>query len=404
LRPAVPTLIIMLAASMILLTIAAGRSIEDDRSRFVAWKEEHVRTYATPAEETHRFAVFKTTLDWIDIRNVEEGSAGAFYAPDELADHTMEEFKQVRVGAGVKVQSCLQGGNPSISTDDLNQTLEVLGTSIDWEEKGAVTPVKNQGSFGTCWSFGSTGIMEGINVVQGGNPLESMSEQELIDCSNCYGYVGCTLSDYYIPNHFAPASEESYPYKGSGGTCSRSSASLTKSKASKVVCEPNGADNSQDILVADLLKYGPAGFLVDSSCLNSYSNGIISNCGKQAGDIDHATLLVGAGTENGVDYFRVKNSWGTNHGDAGYFRVKRSTNPPQLGVPGGVYGVYDGIPTPSPSPMPPTPTPVPPAPTPTPVPGQCHAISAVATDDWCSSNCAAGFCPSDLCVCDGLLV
>merc|ERR1712224_156774 len=137
--------------------------------------------------------------------------------------------------------------------------------------------------------------------------------------------------------------------------------------------------NDQEVLVADLIKYGPFGFLVDSSCLNSYSSGVISNCGKTAGSIDHATLAVGAGTD-GVDYFRVKNSWGTGHGEAGYFRVKRSTNPPQLGVPGGVYGVYDGVaPTPAPTPTPvPTPTP---APTPTPTPGQCRAISAVVTDD-----------------------
>merc|ERR1712107_115433 len=67
--------------------------------------------------------------------------------------------------------------------------------------------------------------------------------------------------------------------------------------------------------------------------------------GKTAGSIDHATLAVGAGTDGGVDYFRVKNSWGTGHGEAGYFRVKRSTNPPQLGVPGGVFGVYDGADT-----------------------------------------------------------
>lgn len=63
-------------------------------------------------------------------------------------------------------------------------------------------------------------------------------------------------------------------------------------------------------------------------------------------------------------------------------------------------------PTPTPSPTPtPTPTPVPtptptPVPTPTPTPGSCHAVSALVDDDWCAANCAAGFCPSDLCECD----
>merc|ERR1711953_749498 len=312
-------------------------------------------------EMEHRFGVFRQTLDFIDTRNAEEGPQGAFYAPDEFADHTMTEFLAVRVGAGAKVQSCLQSGPPTMAAAEVNHTLTVFGSAIDWEKKGAVTPVKNQGSYGTCWSFGASGIMEGINVVQGGNPLESVSEQELIDCSNCFGYVGCALSDYYIPKHYAAASGGSYPYRGSGGSCQRTSASLTKAKAANVICEPNGENSDQEHLVAQLMTYGPFGFLVDSGCLKGYGSGIISNCGKTAGEIDHATLAVGAGTENGVDYFRVKNSWGTNHGDAGYFRVKRSTNPPQLGVPGGVYGVYDGAPTPPTPPSPvPAPTPVPP--------------------------------------------
>merc|ERR1712048_691724 len=39
------------------------------------------------------------------------------------------------------------------------------------------------------------------------------------------------------------------------------------------------------------------------------------------------------------------------------------------------------------------PSPIP-SPTPSPTPGSCHAISSVVTDDWCSANCASGFCPS----------
>merc|ERR1711957_74026 len=66
------------------------------------------------------------------------------------------------------------------------------------------------------------------------------------------------------------------------------------------------------------------------------------------------------------------------------------------------HGTAPPSPVPSPTPSPsPTPTPTP---TPSPTPGSCHAISPVATDDWCSANCAAGFCPTDLCKCDGVMV
>jgi len=328
--------------SMVLVNVLApviGRTVELDQQVFAVWKSNFNVSYATDIEEGHRFQIFTQKLDYIEARNAEDT---AVYAPDELADRTRDEFKLLRVGSGARVQSCLQSGPPSRSAQNIHDVLAASGTDIDWTTKGAVTPIKNQGQFGTCWSFGSTGIMEGMSVVQGGNVLESLSEQELIDCSNCYGYVGCTLSDYYIPNHYAAATEDSYAYKGSGGTCRRSSASLSHSKAASVVCEPNGANNNQDAVLADLVQYGPGGYLVGSDCLDSYSHGIISNCPLAAGSIDHATLLVGAGEEDGVEYFKVKNSWGTSHGEAGYFRVKRNTNPPQLGSPGGIFGVYDG--------------------------------------------------------------
>merc|ERR1711994_767807 len=81
--------------------------------------------------------------------------------------------------------------------------------------------------------------------------------------------------------------------------------------------------NNQDNVLAQLQKYGPGGFLVSSSCLDGYRGGVISNCPQRAGDIDHATLVVGAGEENGMPYWIVKNSWGESFGENGYFRVRQ---------------------------------------------------------------------------------
>jgi hypothetical protein len=267
-----------------------------------------------------------------------------------MADRTDAEWRAARTSPDVVkdmqpfTEYCFDWMTSS-SDEEVQSVLREYGDSVDWRAKGAVTPVKNQGSHGTCWSFAATGIMEGISVAQGGNPLESVSEQELIDCYKPAN-TGRALDQYYRLKHLHPASEQSYPYRGSKSTCRRESSTLTKSAVKEVLCPWTRPDGNQDHLLAALVKYGPAGWMIESGGLRGYKSGIISNAGSSIApngtvNIDHATTLVGAGEENGVPYWLVKNSWGTSFGESGYYRAKRNTNPPQLGVPGGVYGVYD---------------------------------------------------------------
>merc|ERR1711862_1092434 len=194
--------------------------------------------------------------------------------------------------------------------------------SIDWSSKGAVTPVKNQGQFGSCWAFSSTGGLEGQWEIATGN-LQSISEQQLVDCSKNGGNAGCNGG--LMDNSFewceskAAATESSYPYTARDGSC----------KSSFDTAVPRGGvtgykDISNEAGLLDAVtNVGPISVAIeaDQYSIQGYSGGVLTgNCGTQ---LDHGVLAVGFGSESGTNYWKVKNSWGASWGMNGYILIER---------------------------------------------------------------------------------
>merc|ERR1712087_1096434 len=200
-------------------------------------------------------------------------------------------------------------------------------TAIDWTDNNGnyVTPVKNQGQCGSCWSFSTTGAIESRTAIankQTGNDIVTLSEQELVDCSGSYGNQGCNggLMDdafKYIQKAQGLCSEQENPYTAKDGTCVASSCGTRYDAISSYSDVTPDSFASMEEAVAQ----GPVSIAIEANQLafQFYSSGVFTgNCGTQ---LDHGVLAVGYGVDGSQKYWKVKNSWGASWGMNGYILI-----------------------------------------------------------------------------------
>ena len=204
--------------------------------------------------------------------------------------------------------------------------------SVDWVAAGAVTPVKDQGQCGSCWSFSTTGALEGAYFIKYGT-LASFSEQQLVDCDNYknggrdHGCNGGLMDNAFtwIRKNGGLCSEQEYPYVSgttkTEGTC-KTSCNINSN--SKVVSFVDVPPNSDDAMMNAVSKQ-PVSVAIeaDQPAFQLYKSGVFTgSCGT---NLDHGVLVVGYGTEGTTDYYTVKNSWGQTWGVNGYIKLGRGS-------------------------------------------------------------------------------
>ena len=207
------------------------------------------------------------------------------------------------------------------------KTVKDYPAEKNWVDDGAVTPVKNQGQCGSCWSFSVTGNMEGVYKVAHGE-LPVLSEQQLVDCEHdCMEYKGQQVCDQgcnggLMPNAMAYAvregmtTEDKYKYTAKDGKCQ-----YTPSQALYHFSDWRAVNGTDNDMVAALNDIGPLSVGVDATLWQFYFGGIFSAiCGKQ---LNHGVLLVGYGVQGKKEYWIIKNSWGASWGEKGYLRLIR---------------------------------------------------------------------------------
>ena len=347
--------IIFLALIATMLTNVKSQTLEQ---RFTEWVE-HFQIRVD--NEDHRVSMLKNWIqndkyiDEVNAKNVTYTLGHNQFSgmnEEEFSDYlgystTTTETRREKIKNRIDEVKCLTGCVKDYDAEHKLQTLQCVKTCLDdhdqeessfttladtinWLDKGAVTPVKNQGQCGSCWSFSTTGALEGAYYIKYGKQ-QSFSEQQLVSCDNFqnggrdHGCNGGLMDNAFtwIKKNGGLCSEADYSYESgdtkTSGTCETTCSLVIDSMISDYV---DVKPKSDDAMMTALNKQ-PVSIAIqaDQKDFQLYKSGVFTgSCGTK---LDHGVLVVGYGTSNGEDYYLIKNSWGTTWGDKGYIKLGR---------------------------------------------------------------------------------
>ena len=334
---------LVMMALGVLLQVTATCATSSSQAAFEAYRSRFAKSYGEQ-EEAHRFLNFQASVQAIAAANAERAARGA----DEtqgltpLSDLSDDEYRArfltliPRLDLArppLEEAACaacyffpeLAGGNVS---------------SIDWVTKGAVTSVKNQAGCGACWAFSIAADVEGTQFLATGN-LTSLSAEQLIACDPETGGQGCSHGgDTHLAMDYAVqaglTSARHYPFSDASGpdhsTCTRQRILPPLAHVSRWVQVSQSPDPSEVNISRALARNGPLSMCIDASAMKNYVSGVDDPISQgpdaqcQDRQTNHAVLVVGFGVDGGKAYWKIKNSWGAEWGEQGFYRIVRGEN------------------------------------------------------------------------------
>lgn len=336
--------IIVLALAFVMVAhavsgMATPLSPEDQyyyEKEFMPWLQKYQHHYSNlfdrndNSELMSRFAIWKESYQTVVLHNRDPHRTYDM-GLTAYAAMTFEEFKQkVALDDVMAPQFCSATAAATRGRPKRTINPADYPPSLDWRQRGVVTPVKNQGQCGSCWAFSTTGCLESHWAIRR-RELVLLSEQQLVDCAGAFDNHGCQggLPSYafeYIKHNGGIVSSKAYPYTAKDEEC--------KFNPVDVVAKTRGSHNiteyAEDEILEAVATVGPVaiGYEVVSD-FRLYKNGVYQSkdCKQGPMDVNHAVLIVGYGTTAaGVPYWIVKNSWGVEFGMEGYFWMLRGAN------------------------------------------------------------------------------
>jgi len=321
----------------IVAVLAAGSMAS--HSDWLSWKAKHGVSFVGN-EDRVRYGHFLKIKDFVQKHNARYAAGLETYhvSLNKFAAMPNEEF----------VEKYLQKSWDTTTRDGLVTEYQCPQThsresghpaSHSW--KGSqVTGVKDQGSCGSCWTFGAGAAIEGAMCAAGMhncNNWNGVSTQQMVDCAsynsdlNPYDNHGCSggfqsNAIRYVIQNGGIDSWDSYGYtSGSNGKEHSCNYNSRNSVGSISNCGRLGHSGDENLMCDMIYNQGVSTVAMDASGVGfqTYSGGIYNSKSCSSTRLNHAVTATGYGSMSGGNYFEVKNSWGSSWGDHGYIYIAR---------------------------------------------------------------------------------
>ena len=289
--------------------------------QFQKFIKKYQKKYTSIDEFLARYEVFRRNV----MATFKEENSLYRTGITKFSDLTKQEFAKIYLNLNYDAMA-MANFDPTIV-----KVSNAAPAAYDWRDYGRVSPVKDQGSCGSCWAFSTVANLEGLYYANKG-VMKTFSEQMLVDCDTSDSGCNGGLMEYaftWLKKNGGIMTDTDYPYKGVKSTC-RSDKSkyvdMTITGYKKLGSSwSTWSAVDEDEVKEFLYETGPLAIALNADPLQTYSSGILDVTSTKCptSGINHAVTLVGYGTENNVAYWIVKNSWGTSWGEKGYFRIRR---------------------------------------------------------------------------------
>ena len=289
--------------------------------QFQKFIKKYQKKYTSIDEFLARYEVFRRNV----MATFKEENSLYQTGITKFSDLTKQEFAKIYLNLNYDAMA-MANFDPTIV-----KVSNAAPAAYDWRDYGRVSPVKDQGSCGSCWAFSTVANLEGLYYANKG-VMKTFSEQMLVDCDTSDSGCNGGLMEYaftWLKKNGGIMTDTDYPYKGVKSTC-RSDKSkyvdMTITGYKKLGSSwSTWSAVDEDEVKEFLYETGPLAIALNADPLQTYSSGILDVTSTKCptSGINHAVTLVGYGTENNVAYWIVKNSWGTSWGEKGYFRIRR---------------------------------------------------------------------------------